>query len=104
MNTFNEHSGSYSYVLFKDKDTYKFVDNIFDISNKETKKAEEHCIQKYTNYYSKPRFIYSNSIKNKNVNLNSILNEKSTQKDYIINSVTYDLINNKVDVQLNEIN
>ena len=104
VNTFNEHSGSYSYVLFKDKDTYKFVDNIFDISNKETKKAEEHCIQKYTNYYSKPRFIYSNSIKNKNVNLNSILNEKSTQKDYIINSVTYDLINNKVDVQLNEIN
>lgn len=104
VNTFNEHSGSYSYVLFKDKDTYKFVDNIFDISNKETKKAEEHCIEKYTNYYSKPRFIYSNSIKNKNVNLNSILNEKSTQKDYIINSIVYDLINNKVDVQLNEIN
>lgn len=104
VNTFNEHSGSYSYVLFKDKDTYKFVDNIFDISNKETKKAEEHCIEKYTNYYSKPRFIYSNSIKNKNVNLNSILNEKSTQKDYIINSITYDLINNKVDVELNEIN
>lgn len=104
VNTFNEHSGSYSYVLFKDKDTYKFVDNIFDISSKETKKAEEHCIEKYTNYYSKPRFIYSNSIKNKNVNLNSILNEKSTQKDYIINSITYDLINNKVDVELNEIN
>lgn len=104
VNTFNEHSGSYSYVLFKDKDSYKFVDNIFDISNKETKKAEEHCIEKYTNYYSRPRFIYSNSIKNKNVNLNSILNEKSTQKDYIINSITYDLINNKVDVELNEIN
>lgn len=104
VNTFNEHSGSYSYVLFKDKDTYKFVDNIFDIPSKETKKSEEHCIQKYTNYYSKPRFIYSNSIKNKNVNLNSILNEKSTQKDYIINSITYDLINNKVDVELNEIN
>ena len=104
VNTFNEHSGSYSYVLFKQGDSYKFVDNIFDISNKETKKAEEHCIEKYTNYYSRPRFIYSNSIKNKNVNLNSILNEKSTQKDYIINSVTYDLINNKVDVQLNEIN
>ena len=104
VNTFNEHSGSYSYVLFKDKDTYKFVDNIFDIPSKETKKSEEHCIEKYTNYYSKPRFIYSNSIKNKNVNLNSILNEKSTQKDYIINSIVYDLINNKVDVQLNEIN
>lgn len=104
VNTFNEHSGSYSYVLFKDKDTYKFVDNIFYIPSKETKKSEEHCIEKYTNYYSKPRFIYSNSIKNKNVNLNSILNEKSTQKDYIINSVTYDLINNKVDVELNEIN
>lgn len=104
VNTFNEHSGSYSYVLFKDKDTYKFVDNIFYIPSKETKKSEEHCIEKYTNYYSKPRFIYSNSIKNKNVNLNSILNEKSTQKDYIINSIVYDLINNKVDVQLNEIN
>lgn len=104
VNTFNEHSGSYSYVLFKQEDSYKFVDNIFDISNKETKKAEEHCIEKYANYYSKPRFIYSNSIKNKNVKLNSILNEKSTQKDYIINSITYDLINNKVDVELNEIN
>ena len=62
VNTFNEHSGSYSYVLFKDKDTYKFVDNIFYIPSKETKKSEEHCIEKYTNYYSKPRFIYSNSI------------------------------------------
>lgn len=30
--------------------------------------------------------------------------KKSTQKDYIINSVTYDLINNKVDIELNEIN
>lgn len=104
VNTFNEHSGSYSYVLFKQGDSYKFVENIFDISSKETKKSEEHCIEKYTNYYSKPRFIYSNSIKDKNVNLNSILNEKTTKKDYIINSITYDLINNKVDVELNEIN
>ena len=104
VNSFNEHSGSYSYVLFKQGDNYQFVNNIFDILSKESKKAEEHCIEKYTNYYSRPRFIYSNSIKNKNVNLNSILNEKSTKKDYIINSITYDLINNKVDVELNEIN
>lgn len=103
INTYNEHSGSYSYVLFKQGDGYDFVDKMIDVASTDEYKAEEHCINKYVYYYQKPRFIYSNSIKNKNVSLNSILNERSTKKDYIINSVTYDLINNKVDVELNEI-
>ncbi len=55
------------------------------------------------NYYSKPRFRYSNSIKNRDISLNSILKENTLNKNFVINSITYDLINNKCDVELNEI-
>ena len=64
INTYNEHAGSYSYVLTKIGDEYYFVDTLTDTASLDKLKAEEHCINKYVNYYSKPRFRYSNSIKN----------------------------------------
>ena len=103
INTYNEHAGSYSYVLTKLGDRYEFVNTLFNITSSNEQKAEEHCISKYVNYYSKPRFKYSNSIKNKGISLNSILKENTLNKNFVINSITYDLINNKCDVELNEI-
>ena len=103
INTYNEHAGSYSYVLTKVGDEYYFVDTLTDGVSKDKLKAEEHCINKYVNYYSKPRFRYSNSIKNRDISLNSILKENTLNKNFVINSITYDLMNNKCDVELNEI-
>lgn len=103
LQTYNEHAGSYSYVLTKIGEEYYFVDTLTDGVSKDKLKAEEHCINKYVNYYSKPRFRYSNSIKNRDISLNSILKENTLNKNFVINSITYDLINNKCDVELNEI-
>ena len=103
INTYNEHAGSYSYVLTKIGDEYYFVDTLTDTASLDKLKAEEHCINKYVNYYSKPRFRYSNSIKNRGISLNSVLKENTLNKNFVINSITYDLINNKCDVELNEI-
>ena len=103
INTYNEHAGSYSYVLTKIGEEYYFVDTLTDAASLDKLKAEEHCINKYVNYYSKPRFRYSNSIKNRGISLNSVLKENTLNKNFVINSITYDLINNKCDVELNEI-
>lgn len=103
INTYNEHAGSYSYVLTKIGEEYYFVDTLTDTASLDKLKAEEHCINKYVNYYSKPRFRYSNSIKNRGISLNSVLKENTLNKNFVINSITYDLMNNKCDVELNEI-
>ena len=49
------------------------------------------------------RLLTSNSIKNRGISLNSVLKENTLNKNFVINSITYDLINNKCDVELNEI-
>ena len=74
-----------------------------DVASTDEYKAEEFCINNYVNYYSKPRFKYSNSIKNKNITLNSMFRENTLNKRFAINSIVFDLINDKVDVELNEI-
>ncbi|WP_229118830.1 hypothetical protein [Bacteroides finegoldii] len=103
VNTWNEHAASYSYVLTKKGDNYDFVNTMIDVASTDEYKAEEFCINNYVNYYSKPRFKYSNSIKNKNITLNSMFRENTLNKRFAINSIVYDLINDKVDVELNEI-
>lgn len=104
VNTYTDKAGSYSYVITKDaSDKYDFVSTLLNVNTLVSKKQEETIINKMANYYSTPKFIYSNILNNKDVRPYTVIHENVLNKDLIIKSMTYNICNNSVSVVTTEL-
>ena len=103
VNTYSSVANSYSYVIKKDGDDYDFVDKLNKIGYLEDRKMEEFIIEKYYNHYSYPKYIYTNTINNKDLKPYTIIRIESLDKYFVLDSYTYYLKDNSVDVNLTEV-
>nr|WP_320037813.1 hypothetical protein [uncultured Bacteroides sp.] len=104
VNTYTDKAGSYSYVITKDSSgNYDFVDTLYNKHLLASKKQEETIIQKYSDYYSTPKFIYSNCLVNKDIKPYTVIHENALNKNLVINSATYNLSNDSVSVIATEL-
>lgn len=104
VNTYNPHAGSYSYVIHKKGNNYDYVDNITNTNTGENAISEAHVINKYHDYYSCPKFVYSNTLRGANrVTPLTKFHENTLNKDFRGNSLHFNLNNNSVDISANEI-
>lgn len=101
VNSYNSKATSYSYVL--DDAKQDFVDKVMNSVNNEEAKLEEHLIQKYYDHYSSPKMIYENTLLDRNITPFSLIREETLNKTMITNSLTYNLENGNVDIQLTEL-
>lgn len=98
VNTYSTNATSYSYVLTKSGSDYDFIDTITNKNYNESRKMEESIIQKYADHYRQPRFVYSNTLNDKDVKPYTIIHEDTINKNMVVNAVTYDLVNNAATV------
>lgn len=92
VNTYSTNATSYSYVLTRSGTGYDFVDKI--TNRNENMKMEESIIQKYVEHYRQPRFIYTNTLNDKDIKPYTVIHEDTINKDMVVNAVTYNLANN----------
>jgi len=103
INTYNAHAGSYSYVISKNSDDYDYVNQITNTNTDESAISEEHIINKYSSYYSVPKFIYSNTLRGATqITPFTKYHENTLNKNFIGNSLTYNLATNSIDISSNE--
>lgn len=103
VNTYSPVAASYSYVIKKDGSNYDFVDTLSKYGHTDSNKMEVFNIGKYVDHYSKPKFIYTNTLHNKNILPYSIISMKSLNKDMFVDSITYDMKNDSAEVNLKEV-
>lgn len=102
INTYSPNIGSYSYVLHKVGNTYDFVDT-FQYAGQE-KKMEEFILEKYVDYYSKPKMIYTNTLNNKGYVMPfTMLYESLLKRKFIPDSISYNLLDDTVTVNAKEV-
>lgn len=103
VNTYYQHASSYSYVIQQTPDGYDYVNEFINSNTGSSGIMEEHIINKYHDYYSSPRFIYSNSIRGGNmVTPLTKFYENTLGKYFIGNYLTFKLSTNSVDIVSNE--
>ena len=102
INTYSTKQNSYSYAMLKDNNTFKFAENFKDSVTSDEDIAECLCVKKYANYYSKPRFIFGNSLKNDDIKLYSLFNNRNIGKTLSIASIEYHLDTNSTNATLIE--
>lgn len=100
VNTVNENAVSYSYVMASSGGVFYYPKEL--TFNGVTKLPEQNVIERYFNYYSSPKYKYSNTIKNEDVTPFSLITETNLNKTMIVNNITYDLSNNRVELELNQ--
>lgn len=103
VNTYTEKAGSYSYVITQNGTAYDYVDTLHNIARSNDLKQEETIIQKYANYYSTPKFIYSNTLNNKEVKPYTVIHENTLNRNLVVNSTTYNLSTNSVSIVATEL-
>ena len=101
VNTANDNAVSYSYVMGKSGNDYYYPKQL--TFNGNTVLPEQKVIDRYVSYYSSPKYKYSNTLKNDNVTPFSLITETNLNKTMIVNRATYDLSNNRVEIELNQI-
>ena len=101
VNTANDNAISYSYVMAKSGDNYYYPKQLTFSGS--TALPEEKVIERYVSYYSSPKYKYSNTLKNDDVTPFSLITETNLNKTMIVNKATYDLSNNSVEIELNQI-
>lgn len=103
INTYNEHAGSYSYVISKTGNKYDYVGELLNKNTSKSTLSEEHIIDKYSKYYSTPKLIYNNTLKDADkVTPLTKYYENTLDTTFIGNTLIYNLSNNSVDVTINE--
>lgn len=103
VNTYSEKAGSYSYVIERVGENYDYTNEVFNLNTKKSLKQEEHIITKYYNYFSSPKYIYSNTLKDADIKPYSILFENTLGKSFFLNKWVMDLSNNSIEVTANEV-
>lgn len=103
INTYNSKAVSYSYVLTYVNSKLDYVENIFNVKNKENLKSEEHYIKKYVEYYSSIKYTYSNYIYNRDITPSSILFENTLNKKFVVSSISYHLSDDYAEITIKEI-
>lgn len=103
VNTYSTNATSYSYVLTKSGSDYDFIDTLTNKNYGESKKMEESIIQRYVDHYKQPRFVYSNTLNDKDIKPYTIIHEDTINKNMVVNAVTYDLVNNAATVTTEEL-
>ena len=103
VNTYSEKAGSYSYVIERVGENYDYIDNILNLNTRERLKQEEHIITKYYNYFSSPKYIYSNTLNNAGIKPYSLLFENTLGKNFFLNKWVMNLGNNSIEVTANEV-
>lgn len=103
VNSFSDRAGSYSYVITQHNNTYQYVDSVYNVNTHEQIKQEENILTKYFNYYSSPKYIYSNTIKNDNIKPYNLLFENTLNKTFFLNKWVMNLSTNSVDISVCEI-
>lgn len=103
VNTYSEKAGSYSYVIERVGENYDYIDNILNLNTREQLKQEEHIITKYYNYFSSPKYIYSNTLNNAGIKPYSLLFENTLGKNFFLNKWVMNLGNNSIEVTANEV-
>ena len=101
VNTANENAVSYSYVMGKSGNNYYYPKQL--TFNGNTVLPEQKVIDRYVSYYSSPKYKYSNTLRNNNVTPFSLITETNLNKTMIVNRASYDLSNNRVEIELNQI-
>ncbi len=104
INTYTDKAGSYSYVITKDAaGAYSYVESLYNKRRLLSLKPEENIINKYTEYYSTPKFIYSNTINNADIKPYTMIHENTLNKNMVVKSMTYNLSNDSVSVVTTEL-
>lgn len=103
VNTYSTNATSYSYVLKQTGEGYDYVDSLTNKHYGSDKKMEESIIQKYVDHYHKPRFIYTNTLNDKDIKPYTIIHEDAINKDLVVDSVSYNLANNTATVTTTEL-
>lgn len=101
VNTANDNAVSYSYVMAKSGNDYYYPKQL--TFNGNTVLPEQKVIDRYVSYYSSPKYKYSNTLKNDDVTPFSLITETNLNKTMIVNRASYDLSNNRVEIELNQI-
>lgn len=103
VNTYSTNATSYSYVLKLSNGDYDYVDTLMNYNYGEYRKMEESIVQKYVDHYHKPRFIYSNTLNDKDIKPYTIIHEDTINKDLVVDSVSYNLADNTATVTATEL-
>lgn len=103
VNTYSEKEGSYSYVIERVGENYDYIDNILNLNTREQLKQEEHIITKYYNYFSSPKYIYSNTLDNVGIKPYSLLFENTLGKNFFLSKWVMNLGDNSIEVTANEV-
>lgn len=103
VNTYSEKAGSYSYVIERVGENYDYIDNILNLNTREQLKQEEHIITKYYNYFSSPKYIYSNTLNNVGIKPYSLLFENTLGKNFFLSKWVMNLGDNSIEVTANEV-
>jgi len=102
VNTFTSKCSSYSNVIIKNDNKYDYLNTIHSVAENVDVIQEQNIINKYYNYYSTPKFIYSNNINNDNITPLSIISVNEVSNNMLIDSLSYDLNNDSVSVKLTQ--
>lgn len=103
VNTYSEKAGSYSYVIERVGESYDYIGNILNLNTRDRLKQEEHIITKYYNYFSSPKYIYSNILNNVDIKPYSLLFENTLGKNFFLNKWVLNLGDNSIEVTANEV-
>lgn len=111
VNTQNDWATSYSYVIGQSGGQYNYIDSLTFGSAK--KKPEERLVQRLVNYYKLPKYQFSRSVHNKVLDTSTSTEVYPFQpitetiggssKQLVTTAATYDISQNKVNVNTNEI-
>ncbi len=102
VNTYTDKCASYSNLIIKNSNKYDYLNKVHNVIENVDVIQEQNIINKYYNYYSTPKFIYSNTINNKNISPLSVINVNQVADKMLINSLNYDLNNDSVTVNLTQ--
>lgn len=93
INTYSEKAASYSYVLYNNNSVYDFASEF--TKGNVNYIPEEFTIDKYCNYYSKPKLIYNNNVY---INFNILDRFRIADNIFIVNSMTINLLNDNAEI------
>ena len=109
VNTANDWANSYSYLIKQNNSSYDYIKSLYFGSI--SKRPEERLVEKYVNYYNRPRYQYGNTLFNKKPSsgteiypfqpITEVLN--GVNKNFIVNSITYDISANTADINAFEV-
>lgn len=101
VNTHNDIATSYSYVIAKNGNNYYYIDALRYGST--DKVPERRLVERYVNYHSTPKYKYGNTLKNNDVTPFTQVTETNLGKTMIVTKANYDLSNNNVEIQANQL-